>query len=185
MKEEIWRPVRGYEGLYEVSSFARVRSLERPVSTMHKFVAIKKGKILSQKLTGKKHALYFRVTLSKNNIAKSFAAHRLVAESFVENLHDKPVVNHIDGIKTNNRPENLEWVTSKENTHHASGLGLMCKGERINTAKLNLSQVKEIRQLLKQGKSQRSLARKFGVSSTSITSIALGRSWKHVKEDGV
>lgn len=109
MEKEIWKDVVGHEGLYQVSNLGRVKSLPR------------NGTILTEKII-KPHLLksgYLQVELSKNNKMHGYRVHRLVAESFVLNPEQKECVNHIDGDKTNNKVENLEWVTRSENQLHA------------------------------------------------------------------
>jgi hypothetical protein len=85
---------------------------------------------------------YCKVTLQKDKFKKIFSVHRLVAEAFIDNLENKPQVNHIDGIKTNNNVSNLEWVTAKENSNKAVGIGLFDNVkiiQRQNAIKNNLS----------------------------------------------
>ena len=108
---EEWRPIKGYEGLYEVSNLGRVKSLERYDTLGRK----KKEKILSSKYN--KYG-YLRVTLYKNGIGKDFFIHRLVAEAFIPNPENKPQIDHINTIRTDNRDKNLRWVTQKENRNN-------------------------------------------------------------------
>lgn len=102
--EEIWKDITGYEGLYQVSNFGRIRN--------------QKGHIMS--LNVNKGSLKFRymIQLSKNNIKKSFLVHRLVAIEFLPNPENKETVNHIDGDSCNNNINNLEWATKSENHIH-------------------------------------------------------------------
>ena len=104
---EIWKPVVGYEGLYEVSSFGRVRSLN--------YNHTGKEKILKY---GKRPNGYLKTTLMKNGIRKDIYIHRLVAETFVSNTENKPYVDHIDTNILNNKAENLRWCTQKENVNN-------------------------------------------------------------------
>jgi hypothetical protein len=110
---EIWKPIAGYERLYEVSNFGNVRRIfrygKRWVHTC------------KQKLTKDG---YRESTLVKDNNPKCVRTHRLVAAAFCENPHNKNEVNHIDGNKLNNRADNLEWCTSSENQKHAYKIGL-------------------------------------------------------------
>ena len=112
MTEEIWRPVVGYEGLYEVSNTGRVRSLDRYVRRNY----FKKGRIL--KLNDRRGYLF--VELCLNNKTKNFSVHRLVAQAFIPNPDNLPQVNHIDEDKLNNRVENLEWCDSKYNSNYGT-----------------------------------------------------------------
>lgn len=108
MTEEIWKPVVGYEGLYEVSSYGRVRSLDRYDSKNH----FCKGRILRLQTAGRG---YLSVDLSSNGKTKRFLVHRLVAEAFIPNPYNLPEVNHLDEDKTNNRVDNLEFCNHKYN----------------------------------------------------------------------
>lgn len=112
-KQEVWKAIAGFEGLYEVSNFGRVRRIfryGRPYVTPCKPKITKDG--------------YFENTLFKDGKAKHIRTHRLVAQAFCENPENKPEVNHIDGNKLNNHASNLEYCTSSENQKHAYQLGL-------------------------------------------------------------
>lgn len=110
--QEIWKDVVGYEGLYKVSNFGNVMSFQ-PNCRNH-----------SQYLAPFDNGGYFRVTLTKNRKRTNHLVHRLVADAFIPNPESKEAVNHIDGCKTNNHIDNLEWVTKGENTRHAIKIGL-------------------------------------------------------------
>lgn len=103
MKEE-WRDIVGYEGLYKVSNFGNVYSVRSDKRLKH----------------SKNRGGYLFVVLCTDGKQKQFKVHRLVAISFLTNPDNKPQVNHIDEDKTNNRLDNLEWVTAKENTNYGS-----------------------------------------------------------------
>ena len=115
--EEIWKDIKGYEGIYKVSNLGNVLSLKRT----HKSGFQKRLKLLKQHgdTSG-----YPQVVLYKDGERKTYKVHRLVAESFIENPFFKPEVNHKDGVKTNNVADNLEWCTRKENMFHAKETGL-------------------------------------------------------------
>ena len=108
--EEEWREIEGFNGMYLISNKGRVKSYKQ-----------RKEKFLS---THKTHGNYIIVNLSSNGKNKSYRLHRLVAKAFIPNVDNKPDVNHIDGDKSNNRSENLEWCTKSENMKHASKTGL-------------------------------------------------------------
>lgn len=118
---EEWRPVVGYEGVYEVSDLGRVRSVDRwnVDSRGRKFK--RSGRIIAG---GKSGAGYPYVVLWRNSREKLAYVHRLVAEAFLPPIQGKLEVNHINGVKTDNRAENLEWCTSSENKSHAFRVGL-------------------------------------------------------------
>lgn len=104
--EEEWKPIEGYEGLYKVSNLGKIQSLARKTTS---------GKILKSTLQNG----YLKVMLCKNNKKRWYSIHRLVAEAFISNPKNYPIVNHIDGNKLNNNFYNLEWCTAKENISHA------------------------------------------------------------------
>lgn len=102
---EIWKDIEGYEGLYEISNLGRVKSLPRNTT---------KGGIKTVYKSGK--SSYYKVLLCKNGKQKQPTIHRLLASAFIPNPDNKPQVDHINGDKTDNRIENLRWVTKSENS---------------------------------------------------------------------
>jgi|APGre2960657373_1045057.scaffolds.fasta_scaffold103539_2 hypothetical protein len=119
--EEIWKEVLGYEGLYEVSNLGRVRSVDRYVRSGGLYSdefdkSLKKGKMLNCSPTKRG---YTRVSLSKESKTQQIMIHRLVAIAFLDPVDGKLNVNHINGIKTDNRVSNLEFVNQRENVLHA------------------------------------------------------------------
>lgn len=113
---EEWRPIKDYEGLYEVSNLGRVKSLDRMIVYSNG----KKVRIKERILKPSQHKGYFHVILSKDNIPKTFKIHRLVAIAFIPNPDNKPEVDHIIPISMGgtNEVNNLRWVTSLENMNN-------------------------------------------------------------------
>jgi hypothetical protein len=122
MQIENWKPVKNYEGLYEVSTFGRVRSLERKFERAHP-----KNKNLIQEMTYKSNLVkfhltskgYCRIGIYKDGIKKNHLVHRLVADAFINNNENKEQVNHKNGVKCDNSLSNLEWCTNIENRTHS------------------------------------------------------------------
>ena len=112
---EEWKSIPGYEGLYEVSSYGRVKSLEKSYIRKNGVIDHKPEIILSPKNNGKG---YFIVCLYKNKTHKYYLIHRLVAQAFLPNLDNLPCVNHKNEDKNNNRVDNLEWCTEKYNSNY-------------------------------------------------------------------
>lgn len=123
-KKELWKPVKGYEGLYEVSNLGGIKSLARWRKNGENSGYWQQEKILKQTHTT---TGYLKVELSKNKKRSSFKVHRLVAEAFIANPDNKPNINHKDGNPLNNKAENLEWCTQQENIIHALRTGLKKK----------------------------------------------------------
>ena len=125
---------------------------------------------------------YLRINISNNNKPKGILVHRLIAETFIPNPENKCDVNHKNGIKTDNRVENLEWNTRKENIDHAISIGLMnMSGENNNNSKLTKEQVLEIRELYSTKKyTLMVLAKIFNVSFQLISMIVNKKSWNHI-----
>lgn len=114
-KDEVWLPVKGYEGLYEISNYGRVKSLPKIRGR-----ALSEEKLLKTRITNG----YVMVGLRKNGKLFNASVHRLIAQAFIPNPECKPQINHIDGNKQNNSVNNLEWCTASENTIHAYAKGL-------------------------------------------------------------
>ena len=175
---DYWRPIQGYEGLYSISYYGQIRSHDMLVNSRWGAKRLKKGRIL--KPIKDKNG-YLQVYLCKNVRKKMAKAHRLVAQEFIPNPKNYLQMNHIDGIKSDNRVENLEWVTSKQNIIHAykTGLNKPASGENHGRgrAKLTKEKVLEIRSMLLQGIIQTEIAKKFGVDRSTISMIKLRKSW--------
>ncbi len=164
---EVFVDIRGYEG-YQVSNHGRVKNS-------------KTGKILKPYLTRG----YLRVSLYNESGRKCKLVHRLVAEAFLPNPENKPVVNHINGCKTDSNVSNLEWVSPSENMSHAHSNGLRPKintqGEKNGFAKLTEAQVRQIKQCLSQTQlTQKEIASQFNISRSTVKNIKSGRRWSHV-----
>lgn len=163
---EIWKPINDYEGLYEISSLGCVRRLHKTIPP--------RNLTLWPDRNG-----YLRAALTRDCKTKRFLVHRLVALAFIPNPDGKPEVNHLNGDKSDNRAENLEWATRSENNRHAFATGLNCgrQGEDNHQSKLTNEQVCYARDN-PDNLTQRQLAEMLGVGKLTIIDIQFGRRYK-------
>ena len=181
---ENWRPIIGWNDLYEVSDFGRVRSVGR----VRQRDAINRHRSWpAMTLAPIRHdAGYLMVTLNKNGFAERYYVHRLVAAAFLgEPPFNGAVVNHLSGDKSDNRPANLEWTNHAGNARHARATGLWSlrnpsRGESHHRARLCAADVLVIRARYDGGESPRSIARDFPVSVENIKAVAYRKTWRHV-----
>lgn len=175
--EEIWQDIKGYEGIYQISTLLRVRSLDRKVWNRFQMIPIK-GKVLKHNFRGG-----YPVLRLCNKSGKMFSMHRLVAIHFIPNPLNLPEVNHKDGNKANYAIDNLEWCDRLHNMRHASRTGLLpFTGEGNKSAKLTTADVIAIKNL-KGIMSERKIAEMYGVAHCSIGAIHRGKKWKHLIDD--
>jgi hypothetical protein len=132
MENEIWRPIAGFEGLYEVSNCGRIKSLARLKSGKIRGAHRLEEKIKSQ---NNNNMGYPCVTLTKDGKKSPYLVHRLVAKAFISNDENLPVVNHKNGLPSDSRAENLEWCTQKQNINHAIDVLGKRVGEHGNHSK--------------------------------------------------
>lgn len=173
--EEIFKPIKRYELLYEISNLGRIKSLAKKWSNGYKdetFLSLKPSK-----------SGYVTVRLNKDGIKESFSLHFLVASHFIENPNNLKEVNHKDHIRHNNVFGNLQWVTHADNIRYGylDGFVTGARGEKSPVAKLSNEKVLEIRSLYKSGKyTQQDLANLFNQKRNNIAKIINNKRWTHI-----
>ncbi|MEI7509321.1 MAG: NUMOD4 domain-containing protein [Flavobacterium sp.] len=179
---EVWKDIVGYEGHYQVSSIGRVKSLARVVESRKGIFGNKKESFLKA-TKNKKGYLNLKLCIKKDEVCseKSVIVHRLVANEFLENPLNKPKVNHKNGIKDDNRVNNLEWCTGSENVIHAlaNNLKISQKGSEHGNSKLTEEKVLEIRKIGR-SKTLKEVAKIYNVDISLISLVLLNKIWKHV-----
>jgi DNA-binding transcriptional regulator YiaG len=168
-----YKNIPGTCGAYSAGSDGSIRSNPRKASDGRAV----NGRIIKQ-LRSSNGYLFFQVR--SEVFSGSTLSHRAVLSAFSEEMKELDV-NHKNGIKTDNRLENLEWNTRSENQLHAANNGLKPTGEKSHLAKLNSEQVREIRELLKTSISQSKIARLYGVAPTTISKIKNNKKWKQLQ----
>lgn len=160
-----WVDIKGYKGVYQINKEGEVRSFAKKTIRF---------------LTPHKHHTGYMVLSLRG---KTRPQHRLLAETFIPNPEKKTQVNHINGVKHDNRLCNLEWVTPSENVIHAYAIGLkdLPLGSSNFNNKLKPNEVIEIRKMCATGKyTYREIGSKFNISLHNVKAINLGKTWKHL-----
>lgn len=173
---EIWKPIPGCEGYYEVSSLGRVRSVDRISGKLRRFY---KGQLLKLQLSTTGYPSFIiamgkRIGHMKVNRAVCLAFHGPPPEGCTDTLHK-------DGVRTNNVPSNLRWGTRKQNMEDARRHGTIPRGVNRHNAVLDPDKVREIRRRKQDGETYRSLAAEFCVSIGCLQQLNERRTWAHVE----
>lgn len=164
---EIYKIIPDTEGMYSVSNLGNIRN-NTTYYLLNPFLTARGYLQVSIQFTSRAN----RITID---------VHKLVIRAFVPNLHNKPYANHIDGVKTNNRADNLEWVTPLENNEHAVKLGLIASGEDSYLSVLTEKEVLIIIEKLKNGSRNIELANEFNVAHNTIDDIRCNRTWRYLE----
>ena len=184
-EEEIWKDIKGYEGLYQVSNIGRIKSLERTLTRKNGIKMPIKERVLKPKT---ERNGYLRVNLCNGSgEGKLFLVHRLVCEAFHGNPKNKPCVNHIDENRANNAASNLEWCTYEENNKYGTRPAKVAKANVKNKSK-PIGQYTTNGKLIKVWQSAREVERQLGFDPSPISKVALGKQktaygyvWKYIE----
>jgi len=180
LQEEKWKDVLHYEGLYQTSNLARMKSLGKLIYRSNCVKPVKREPMIMVQFLNKRG--YLRICLrDKNKTKKSFSVHRLVAEVFIPNPENKPYVNHKGKIPNtaDNRVWMIEWATHPENEKHAVENGLKAYGVRHGQCKLTEKDVLEIR-AIGYSQMQTITARKYGIGKSQVGRILRREIWKNL-----
>lgn len=181
MKEQ-WRPIPGFEGHYQVSSFGNIKSMDRIISQKSS-----SGKSMDRIWRGQKikqfrrcNGGYVGCNLSFNGKKTLYTIHTLVLKAFAGDRPCNMEGAHLNGIKTDNRISNLKWVTRKENQFHRIAHGTDCRGEKNPSSRFTVSDVIEMRRLVRSGVKQVVVAKQFKTGQPVIQGIVARKTWRHV-----
>lgn len=176
---EEWKDVVGYEGIYQVSNFGRVKSMGRWV---YRYDRVKPAYVKESFMTpspGKSG--HMRVNLRKNLKSETIYVHRLVLEAFVGPCPSGMEGCHKDDDPSNNRLKNLRWDTRHENIEDRRKNGILVIGENATGAKLTADDIVEIRRrVIDEGETQTAVAKHFNLSGSHISNIVNQKVWRHV-----
>lgn len=177
---EKWHDISGWEDIYQISNFLRIKSRQREIKWIDGRIRIIPDRILAINYSDR----YPAVSLWKNNKGFSTRIHTIVASVFIPNPFNKSHINHINGDKQDFSIQNLEWVTPSENSQHAVKMGLFGsydkRGENNPKAKLTAENVRYIREMIKDGAKRVELAKTFNVDTSTISDIVRKRSWSNI-----
>ena len=169
---EIWKPVPGWEALYEVSDAGRIRSFDKRCGAAHGSIAIRRGRVLSPVVKAKH---YLAVTLADKEVRKQVLVHSVVLLAFVGERPDGMQACHFDDDKTNNRLDNLRYDTPKANNADALRNGVKPIRERHGGAKLTEQDVAAIRH---SNATNADIAMAFGIHKAHAWGLRAQRTWK-------
>ena len=175
---EIWKDIPEFNNEYQISNLGRIRSKEAVIMRSNGSPHTRKSKILKPALDGG----YLKGAVCIDKKLVPYRIHKLVANAFVDGKKEWLEVNHINGIKSDNKAENLEWVTRSQNLIHAVKTGLLpvTRGSQRTQAKMTEETVREIYKLKSEGIQRKFIVERLGITVNMYKDLMRGKTWKHV-----
>lgn len=178
MVKEIWKDIKNYEKLYQVSNLGRVKSLKKQIIRSNNYKQTFQEKILTPSLS--KNG-YLTVALCDKGKQKTFTIHRLVAETFIKNKNNHKCVNHKDENKLNNNVNNLEWCTYKYNNQY---------NDKMSHRRIKVNQYSKDNRFIKQWDGLINIEKELNINRNNITTVCKGKRktaggyiWRYVDEE--
>lgn len=183
----MYREIKGYEGLYAVSEQGNVWCHKKNVAVGKNGGVVERGGHVLKTMSNSKRTKHQRVILTKDGKRSQHQVHRLVAQAFIPNPQNLPLVNHKDCDPTHNHADNLEWCTAQQNSIHAYQNGRWTPpnqaGSKNSNSKLTENDVLQIKALFIEVKNCAEIARRFNVNPKTINQIVNGKRWSQLKEN--
>lgn len=187
LTEEIWKPVKGYEGKYEVSNLGRIKSLDRIIHCKNGVDRNVLGELKKQQ----KRNGYLFTTLYKNGESKFIYIHRMVADAFLDNPYEYPCINHKDEVKTNNRADNLEWCSYSYNSTYGHARDRVEEAHRKTVIQMDLEE-NEIKRYSSLKEAAKAMSINYKSAHANISGVCHGRheiaygfKWKYAERSAI
>lgn len=182
MNKEIWKPIPGYEGCYEISTYGQIKSLDRyvtfnsRVSHDGQITVPKHGKIISQRYLSKGRRYLLATLFNADSVRKDCQVHRLVAITFIPNPDNLPCVNHKDENPENNHVNNLEWCTVRYNANYGTRNQRLAEAQLVaQPSSRRVAQINIDGSIYRVFYSQKAVARYYNISAASVSRVCLGK----------
>jgi hypothetical protein len=176
---EIWKDIPKFNNEYQISNFGKIRSKHAVIIRSNGTTHTRVSKILKP---AKSKDGYYKGAVCVDKKMRTYCIHRLVAEAFCFKSYETQEVNHINGVKTDNRAENLEWCNRSENILHALRLGLLIprKGSQKTESKMDEATAKKLKEMIANGIKRSLVCEQLGITVHMYKDVQRGKTWMHV-----